>query len=175
MSFLFESCQPSIRFASKSQSKTVSKSARSAKSPAQNSPDLSTFKTGDELRDAIVEEAESWLGVRYQYGGDSREGADCSGFVQKVYEAVGIQIPRISSQQFDSSNRIDFVDKQSGDLIFFKNKGKVNHVGIYLGKGYMIHSSTSSGVVKQSIHDSYFLNRVAGIGRYKSNNLSKID
>ncbi len=177
MSLLFESCQPSVRFASKIQTKTktMSKSVRSSKLPAQNSEDLSSFKTGKEFNDAIITEAESWLGVRYQYGGTSKSGVDCSGFVQKVYEAVGTQLPRTSNQQFDSSERIDFVDKQSGDLIFFRNQGKVSHVGIYLGQGYMIHSSTSSGVVKQSIHDSYFLNRVAGVGRFKSSNLSKSD
>src|SRR5690606_12938061 len=106
-----------------------------------------------------------WLGVPYKYGGESKSGADCSGFVMQVFTNVGVKIPRTSSEQHQFCEQVDFVEKQAGDLIFFKKNGSVNHVGIYLGKGYMIHASTSSGVIHQSIHDSYFIDRVAGIGR----------
>lgn len=165
------SCQPSIRFASKSEK--VEKKGGTELSRKKDieieklnrDKNLEEFKTGKSQTDDLIEEAESWLGVPYKYGGETKLGADCSGFVQTVYQTVGIKLPRTSSQQFKSANLVEFADKKAGDLVFFRNKGVVNHVGIYLGKGYMIHASTSSGVITQSIHDSYFINRIAGVGR----------
>lgn len=167
IAFMMQSCQPSLRFATQKQDK--------AKPQHENtdSDNLSNFKTGDETVDALLNEAENWVGVSYQYGGESKSGADCSGFVQQVFYAVGIDIPRTSIKQFEYAENVDFADKKAGDLIFFKNKGRVNHVGIYLGQGYMIHSSTTLGVVKQSIHDTYYTNRIAGVGRIKNNKISK--
>lgn len=176
-----QGCQSSIRFATNNQTKTTKsysagKSANTSKEKkdGNQSPDKIDFSTGEEFTDAVIDEAESWLGVPYRYGGESRSGVDCSGFVCQVYSSVGVSLPRTSSQQHDFVESIDFVDKKAGDLIFFKNKSGISHVGIYLGKGYMIHSSSSVGVTKQSVHDSYYMNNMAGIGRIKIN-LSKKD
>ena len=180
---LVQSCQPSVRFASKSYGSRAEKASnRSSDKSAPKIDKLEKqkeieeieFLTGDDFTDAIITNAENWLGVPYRYGGESKSGVDCSGLVKEVFGSVGVKVPRTSSEQFQFTQQIDFVDKQAGDLIFFKKNGTVNHVGIYLGQGYMIHASTSSGVIRQSIHDSYFMNRVAGIGRVKPN-LSKKD
>lgn len=171
---LFQSCQPAVRFTSKSDTQKSSKIANAKKSAVDTKESRTEkqieiekmdFTTGDDFVDEIILTAESWLGVPYKFGGESKSGADCSGFVMQVFSDSGINLPRTSRQQFEFAAPVNFVEKKAGDLIFFKNKGTVNHVGIYLGKGYMIHASTSSGVIRQSIHDSYFINRVAGVGR----------
>jgi cell wall-associated NlpC family hydrolase len=176
-----QGCQSSIRFAANNQTKTAKSNSYGKhsntgkeKKDSNQSPDKIDFSTGEEFTDAVINEAESWLGVPYKYGGESRSGVDCSGFVYQVYSSVGVALPRTSSQQYDFVESIDFVDKKAGDLIFFKSKSGISHVGIYLGKGYMIHSSSSVGVTRQSVHDSYYMNKMAGIGRVKIN-LSKND
>jgi cell wall-associated NlpC family hydrolase len=164
-------CQPNVRFATKkAQVSTKASSSKKSKLP-ENKEDIEKidFLTGNEFIDALINEAEKWLGVPYKYGGESKNGVDCSGFVMKVFSKCGTDIPRTSSQQYDVADYIDFTEKKPGDLLFFKNKGTINHVGIYLGQGYMIHASTSSGVIKQSIHDSYFMNKLSSVGRITPN------
>lgn len=119
----------------------------------------------NDIRLKILAEANSWIGTPYVYGGNSRSGADCSGFVQSVFLAVGISLPRTSQQQFDYSERINLEEIEIGDLIFFKRKGKISHVGIYSGDGTMIHSSSSQGVIRQSIEEYLRTNNFAGTGK----------
>jgi lipoprotein Spr len=113
----------------------------------------------------IVSEAFSWLGTPYRYGGDSRSGVDCSGLVAQVYGALGISVPRTSRTQYENSERVKTEKLQQGDLIFFSNGAIVNHVGIYIGNGEMIHASSSRGVIKQAVSDEYYTRRFAGVGR----------
>ncbi|MBX3044155.1 MAG: C40 family peptidase [Candidatus Kapabacteria bacterium] len=174
ITIVVQSCQPSVRFATKSGASNQSKASKGSKSTKEIEIDklentdkfkTSYFLTGDTFTDNLIKIAESWLGVPYRYGGESRTGADCSGYVMQVFSEAGVKLPRTSSQQHGFAESIDFTNKQPGDLIFFKNKSAINHVGIYLGKGYMIHASSSQGVIRQSIHDDYFMTRVAGVGR----------
>ncbi|MFA5513083.1 MAG: C40 family peptidase [Candidatus Kapaibacterium sp.] len=164
-----QACQPNVRFATKAYrgSKSYKQSSESSKNNTtkQANIDKLDFMTNDEFANLIIDEAEKWLGVPYKYGGETFSGADCSGFVSQVFLKAGIKLPRTSSQQFRYAEQVNFVEKKAGDLIFFKKNGTVNHVGIYIGQGYMIHASTSSGVERQSIHEDYYIKRVAGIGR----------
>jgi cell wall-associated NlpC family hydrolase len=65
--------------------------------------------------------AESYLGVRYRWGGHDRDGMDCSGFVQRVFdEAHGMQLPRNSAAMARYGKKVDREDLQPGDLVFFK-------------------------------------------------------
>ena len=99
-------------------------------------------------RVGIVETAQLFLGAPYLWGGRSTAGFDCSGFVQTVFELNDIDMPRDTGQQIKLGKEIgkDYTKAQKGDLLFFSNsKGRVNHIGIYLGEGRFIHSS---GMVK---------------------------
>lgn len=116
-------------------------------------------------RRSIIEEAQSWLGVPYRYAGNTRSGVDCSGFVVAVFSANGITLPRTSRDQFQFVSSIDIRNAEPGDLIFFQNRGRISHVGIYVGNDMMIHASTSLGVVIQNINDNYYSSRYAGTGR----------
>ncbi len=161
LGLIISSCQSSIRFSSdvNNKVKSVSSNSNTGKYNNQNKSEI--------LDNPFIQKAESWIGVPYNYGGDSRNGVDCSAFVQLIYADFGIYLPRTSAEQYIYAKKIDFNDKDIGDLIFFQNKGRINHVGIYIGDEKMIHSSSSKGVIKQSISDPYFKNKYAGIGRVK--------
>ena len=88
-----------------------------------------------------------WQGVRYQLGGLSQDGIDCSGFVHIVYKkGLGKELPRTATQQSKLGKIINKNDLKPGDLIFFRTNKRSNHVGIYLENKKFIHASRSRGV-----------------------------
>lgn len=94
---------------------------------------------------SLIEIAELYLGTPYLWGGRSIYGIDCSGFVQMVFHALGIILPRDSSKQaLIQAEQLKYNALESGDLAFFKSKeGKINHVGIVLPENEIIHASAS--------------------------------
>lgn len=162
-------CQSSVRFSSDGshspyKSKPSTGKVTKSKIPPQKQIENSASQTSG-TRAAILEEAKLWLGTAYQYGGESRSGADCSGFVFSVFAVNGIMLPRVSSQQYGHSERINQNDLLPADLVFFTKNGSVNHVGIYIGDGNMIHASTSRGVTVESLSLNYYTKHYAGAGR----------
>lgn len=117
----------------------------------------------------IVEHARSWLGTPYRYGGNDRRGVDCSGLTCNVYSsAAGVKLPRDSRSQKDFCRKISRSALQEGDLVFFTGKrgsNKVNHVGIYVGDGRMIHASSSRGVMVSDFTTGYWGERYYASGR----------
>jgi cell wall-associated NlpC family hydrolase len=110
--------------------------------------------------------AYSWLAVPYQYGGSSRSGTDCSGFTLRVYEEAGILLPRSSREQFFIGRSVRQEDLVPGDLVFFNTVGNdVSHVGLYVGKGMMIHASSTYGVITQDLSDAYYARTFVGARR----------
>lgn len=101
-------------------------------------PDIITF--------AKVQMAQS---NTYLWGGTVGPNYDCSGLVQRSFSSLGIWLPRDAYQQEAftqpianlSNNPAELSSLRPGDLIFFGPPQKANHVGIYLGEGYYIHSS----------------------------------
>lgn len=120
-------------------------------------------------KNAIEKEARKWLGVKYKYGGNTHKGIDCSGLVVEVYRsAMGIKLPRTSAEQQKYCLNIKKSELTSGDLVFFatgKKKKSVNHVGIYIGDGRMIHSSSSRGVIVSGIDEAYYKRCYISSGR----------
>jgi len=76
----------------------------------------------------------------YLWGGNLGPNYDCSGLIQAAFAASGIWLPMDSYQQEAFTERVEIADLLPGDLIFFGSK-RVDHVALYLGKGYYIHSS----------------------------------
>jgi len=108
-----------------------------------------------------------WVGTPYLYGGTTKNGTDCSGFVSSVYkEKEGINIPRTSVDGYKNGKPVNRQDLTIGDLVFFGEKSKVSHVGIYVGEGKFIHASTSLGVTVTPLSDSYWVPRYMGARRY---------
>lgn len=114
--------------------------------------------------DALLEEAESYLGTPYRFGGMSRRGIDCSAFVLSVFEeSMGIALPRVAASQALEGDRVESGDLQKGDLVFFSHRGggRISHVGIVHevmedGEVKFIHAATSKGVMISSLSDTYW-------------------
>jgi len=108
----------------------------------------------------IILIAEKWLGVSYLYGGNTRAGVDCSGFVKNVFQELGVVLPRSSSEQFAflKPTSVPFV----GDLLFFKKNGRIFHVAIFMGNGKIIHSTQGKGVIIQALAGTKLENSIAG-------------
>lgn len=117
----------------------------------------------------LVEEAYRWIGTPYSYGGKSRSGTDCSGFLQSIYRnAMGISIPRSTREQSDFCANIKAERLEPGDLVFFNStgrKGKVSHVGLYVGDGKIVHASSSRGVIESSLSEKYYTKHYNHSGR----------
>lgn len=114
--------------------------------------------------DALLEEAESYLGTPYRFGGMSRRGIDCSAFVLSVFEeSMGIALPRVAASQALEGDKVESGDLQKGDLVFFshRSRGRISHVGIVHqvtedGEVKFIHAATSKGVMISSLSDRYW-------------------
>jgi len=94
-------------------------------------------------REIIIELATSLLAVPYLWGGKSSFGYDCSGFVQMVLKTAGIRIPRDTSLQIKTKDlkKIHIDEAEPGDLLFFLEKNRTNHVAFLLDEGKIIHCS----------------------------------
>lgn len=91
---------------------------------------------------AVAQTASRFAGIRYVAGGTSPSvGFDCSGFTRYVYSRLGISIPRVSRDQYAASIKISRSQAVKGDLVFFySSSGRIYHVAIYAGNGYIWHS-----------------------------------
>ena len=122
---------------------TTKQETESKKSKKETKAD--TVPAGGDEREAIVAYAKQFLGNPYKYGGTSlTEGCDCSGFTMQVYSKFGYSIGRDSRTQSNASgSSIDASSLKKGDLIFYASEDTINHVGIYIGDGKIIHSSNA--------------------------------
>ncbi|HEY8475203.1 MAG TPA: C40 family peptidase [Natronosporangium sp.] len=90
--------------------------------------------------------AKSKIGAPYRYGATGPHAFDCSGFVQYAWRKAGVRIPRVTTAQYRRIKpKVSWKDLRPGDLLFFNGKG---HVGMYVGKGKMIHSPSSGKRVR---------------------------
>ncbi len=107
---------------------------------------LSRKKIHSTIRSKIEENAKKFLGYRYVWGATGPNKFDCSGFTQKVFKIVGINLPRVSREQAKVGKYVSFDALKKGDIVFFDTKrrktGRVTHVGIYLEDGKFIHASS---------------------------------
>lgn len=121
------------------------------------------------LGDALVRSARQWIGTPYVYGGRSKSGTDCSGMIMVIYDEVaGLSLPRNSAAQRDYCVSVSRRQLEPGDLVFFttsKRGGKVNHVGMYVGNGRIIHASSSRGVIESSLDEKYYATHYHSSGR----------
>ena len=118
--------------------------------------------------ESIAEYASSneFLGIPYVWGGTTKDGFDCSGFVQYVYYQFGYSLNRTADTQAMQGKYVDQSELQPGDLVFFSGYG---HVGIYIGEGKFVHASTSgikvSSLVDDETDGTYYANRYCGATR----------
>ncbi len=84
-----------------------------------------------------IDFAISQLGDAYVYGGTGPNGWDCSGLVMKSFAAAGVSLPRVVGPQMSSVRHVSMDALQPGDLVAY---GDMSHIGIYLGRGKVVHA-----------------------------------
>ena len=103
-------------------------------------------------RQSVVNYALQFVGGPYRAGGnDPHTGADCSGFVKYVMQyGAGVSMNRSSVTQSTQGVAINANQMQPGDLIFYGNGSRINHVAMYIGNGQIVHASTYTTGIKIS-------------------------
>lgn len=119
-----------------------------------------TSRSNSRSVDSIIDYAKKYMGVKYVWGGTTPKGFDCSGFVKYVYNNFDVSLNRNSAAQAKNGAYIKKGALLPGDLVFFDTNGgknRINHVGIYIGNGKMIHSSSLyKGVVISTISSGFY-------------------
>lgn len=120
----------------------LTQAVQSSPPPAPSAPALSAnpaspVLTGAATGNDVVEQAKKYIGVPYVWGGtDPAKGMDCSGFVQRVYRDLGIELPRVTWDQMTKGTPVaSLAEAKPGDLLVSYGG---SHIAIYLGNGKAI-------------------------------------
>mgnify|MGYP005828784069 CR=1 FL=1 len=110
---------------------------------------------------ALINEAKKHIGVPYVWAGSTPSGFDCSGYLQYVFNKVGVSIPRTVETIWSATKPV--AAPKVGDLVFFETyKPGPSHAGIYLGENKFIHAGSSRGVEISDMNNSYWKPRYLG-------------
>ena len=119
--------------------------------PSEYESSSSSSSSGSGSGSSVVDYATQFVGNPYVWGGTSlTNGADCSGFVQSVYQNFGVSLPRTSYEQQNAGTEVSYSDAQPGDLICYGG-----HVAIYMGDGKIVHASNAKDGIKISNDATY--------------------
>ncbi len=126
----------------------------------------------------IIDVVMDWLGTRYDFGGSSRTGIDCSAFTRMVFSTVAkVELPRTAAQQSTIGRTVSKrTDLQFGDLVFFHTRrhAYVSHVGVYLGDNLFAHASSRYGVTISSLESTYYSKRLIGARRITEQDIARL-
>ena len=161
----------------KKEEKTTSRGAttsRKAQTPTKT--ETKTEKTKQEKSSnpavsgkgsTVVETAKKYLGAKYVYGASGPNSFDCSGFTSYVFKLHGVSLSRTAKGQYTNGTAVSRANLQPGDLVMFgPSASGINHVGIYIGGGKIIHAENpSSGVTIDTINSGYYNKNYVGARR----------
>ncbi len=114
---------------------------------------------------AAMNQAMTFRGTPYRWGGSAPGGFDCSGLVYYVFAQQGVKLPRVAEDQAKAGQPVTDINALlPGDLVFFADSsGYIHHIGIYIGDGNMVHAPRTGDFVKVStITSGYFRSQFAG-------------
>lgn len=155
LAIFFTSCTSSVRYAA------IKKQRHQ---DYKQTPQIESDFQGD-----VYDFMDEWLGTPYKYGGENKNGIDCSGFTSQAYLILfNKEIPRTAYNQYKHGRKINFGIAREGDLVFFRGVlgAGIDHVGIYLGNNKFGHASVSDGVVISDLDETYYSQRLVGFCRY---------
>ncbi len=137
-----------------------------------------TMTEGGIPKQKVIDVVMDWLGTRYQYGGMTRGGIDCSAFTRMIFETTSkVTLPRSAAQQSTVGKTVSKRSElQFGDLVFFNTRRRVavGHVGIYLGDDLFAHSSSRYGVTISSLKSTYYGKRLIGARRLTEADMAQL-
>ena len=109
-----------------------------------------------------------WIGTRYKYGGRSKKGVDCSGFVKAVLDSTfEIKLLGGSASISKEVRKIEKSELREGDLLFFYSRGRkrIGHIAIYLGNNKFAHAACGTGVTISDLDEQWYAKRYVMAGR----------
>ncbi|MCK6256464.1 NlpC/P60 family protein [Fictibacillus sp. WQ 8-8] len=119
-------------------------------------------------KQAIVDQAEEYRGTPYEWGGETPDGFDCSGYLNYIFDkAANIDLPRVVKDIHEEGTSVD--SPHVGDIVFFdiEGNGNLSHAGVYVGDGKFMHASSSKGVTTSELDSSYWAPKYEGAKRYR--------
>ena len=118
--------------------------------------------------EALANIALGLRGIRYRYGGSTRDGFDCSGLVFYAHRQLGLTVLRTSRDQAEQAEEVKPRKLQRGDLVFFRiGSRRVNHVGIYIGERRFVHApGAGKPVTVNSLDDEFYEKNFESAGRF---------
>jgi cell wall-associated NlpC family hydrolase len=132
----------------------------------QTNKDSKNIPGDNSLKERMLMEIIKYLDTPYKYGGNSKNGIDCSAFTQAIFQnTFSVALLRSARDQYTQGTIIDNREElQFGDLIFFNTRRRVRpgHVGIYIGDNLFAHSSSKNGVIVSSLDMDYYSKRFMG-------------
>ena len=111
---------------------------------SDNYASASSYSGSGSKGQQIANYACQFIGNPYVPGGTSlTQGADCSGFVWRVYKDFGYTVPRTSYGCRSAGSGVSYSEAQPGDIVCY-----AGHVGLYIGNGQIVHASTQRSGIK---------------------------
>lgn len=147
----------------KTESTTTENTSTKKETTTQSTTSTTTQTSGKGA--TVVATAKNYIGSKYVYGATGPNSFDCSGFTQYVFKLHGVSLNRTAAAQYSNGVAVDRANLQPGDLVMFGKSG-INHVGIYIGGGQIVHAANPSrGVTIDTITSGYYNNNYVGARR----------
>ncbi|WP_207060784.1 NlpC/P60 family protein [Motiliproteus sp. SC1-56] len=120
-------------------------------------PPPAAVSSTDPAAKPLIAHFREWEGTPYKMGGQSKNGIDCSGYIQLAYlEVFNRKVPRTTEELSVSGHQVADHKRRFGDLLVFNTGLTQKHVGIYIGNRQFIHASSSKGVTVSSLDNPYW-------------------
>lgn len=157
------SAQKQVTTRSASEARTTDSQEEKEKEK-ENAVDETPVSTSSTKGEEVLAYAMKYIGSKYVYGGSSPRGFDCSGFTSYVYKNFEVTLSRTAAGQYSNGRSVSKSELQAGDLVMFCSP--INHVGIYVGEGKIVHAAnTARGVTTDTINSGYYATNYYGARR----------